>query len=328
MSSSPAPQSLSIELTRGPAVESRHAIHAIVMDGQEKIIASYGDQNRLTFPRSAIKPLQAIAMMESGAAEAYKVTNAEIAIACASHNGEEIHTTTVSNWLQRLGLDENCLECGAHAPYADTCLPAKVLCNNCSGKHTGMLTLALHMKVPVQGYTRVNHPVQEKILKTMSDMFGAELTPDVCGIDGCSAPNPAMPLINMAKGFARLMNPAKLGMFRGTACRHILTAMGEHPFLVAGTKRLDTELITAAKGEIIAKVGGEGIFAAVVPKLDRVVVLKTEDGSGRAAQAALYALLEKHKLANDDVLAAIHKTALPVQKNWKGLEVGVLRYQF
>ncbi|MDE1153835.1 MAG: asparaginase [Micavibrio sp.] len=318
---------LTVSITRGPAIESTHIVHALVMDGQENVIAAHGDAARLTFPRSAIKPLQAIALLETGAAAAFNLSNAEIALACASHSGEPQHVDVVSAWLARLGLDETALECGAHAPYATPCNPAGILCNNCSGKHAGMLTLALHMKAPLQGYTRPDHPVQQKILAVMSDMFGAELTPAICGIDGCSAPNPAMPLQSMATGFARLMNPQNLGMFRGTACRHILQAMGEYPTLVGGTKRLDTALIAASSGGIISKVGAEGVYACVIPARNAVIVLKAEDGAGRAAQAALYTLLERHALADAAVLEAIRPLALPAQKNWRGLEVGGIRVE-
>lgn len=316
---------ITVSITRGPAVESRHAVHAVIMDGAGKIVHAYGDPKRATFPRSCIKPLQAIALVESGAAAQYGVTNAELALACASHGGEKMHTDTASAWLARLGLDETALECGAHAPYFTPCDAPCVLCNNCSGKHSGMVTLALGMGVDHRGYTDPRHPAQAKILATLGEMCGVTVTPESCGIDGCSAPNPVMALADIARGFARFMKPDTLGIKRGTACRHLYQAMVEYPELVAGTGRLDTALMVAAKGDAMAKIGGEGVYACVLPRMDRVVVLKAEDGAHRATQAALFMLLEKYKLVSGDVLSAIHGLCLPVLKNWRGLETGEIR---
>jgi L-asparaginase II len=316
---------LAVELVRGAAVESRHAVHAVLMDGEGAVVDVYGDAARPTFPRSALKPLQAIALVETGAAEAYHLSESELALACASHAGEEKHTTAVAAWLKRLGLDETALECGAHAPSSAPGSPPSVLCNNCSGKHAGMVTLALFMKVPVAGYTNPLHPAQQKILQTISEMCGAPVTPATCGIDGCSAPNPLLPLENLARGFATFMNPARLPLARGAACRRLYEAMTAHPDLVGGTGKLDTVLMTAARGKILSKTGAEGVYACAVPEKDRVLVLKAEDGATRAAQAALFAVLEEHSLAAPDVLEAIRPIALPVQKNWRGLAVGAIR---
>lgn len=316
---------LKIELTRGPAVESSHLIHAVLMDGQKKTVAVYGDPARPTFPRSCIKPLQAIPLIETGAADAYKLSEQEVAIACASHSGEEIHVKVVSVWLKRLGLDETCLECGAHAPYASPSSPAAILCNNCSGKHTGMVTLSLFLKQNPAGYVSADHPVQQKILSAVGDMCGTKVTKEICGIDGCSAPNPVLSLEQIACGFASFMRPENLSLARGAACRRLFQAMIDNPVLVGGTGRMDTALMTAAKGKIMSKIGGEGVYAVVAPEKDRILVLKAEDGATRASQAALYALLEKHDLADEAVLNAIHPIALPAQKNWRGIEVGVIR---
>ncbi len=170
---------LTVEITRGFAVESSHAVHAIVMDGQENIQAAYGDTKKRVFPRSSIKPLQAVALIKSGAADAFGFSDAEIALACASHSGEEKHVTRVARLLGRLGLDDTALECGAHAPYAAPQDKPCLLCNNCSGKHAGMLALALHLKAPVRGYTDPRHPAQEAILAELSRLCGDPLTPGV-----------------------------------------------------------------------------------------------------------------------------------------------------
>jgi L-asparaginase II len=310
---------VAVEVVRGPAVESAHRVHAVVADGDGAVKAVYGDAARAVFPRSSIKPLQAVALVESGAAEAFRVSDEELALACASHAGEERHVKGVAAWLSRLGLSEKDLECGAHAPVADPCAPASALANNCSGKHAGMLTLGLFLKSPTAGYVKLDHPVQQKILRTMSEMCGVPLPPSACCIDGCSAPNPSMPLQALARGFARFM--------RGEppACRRLYQAMTQNPGLVGGEGRADTLLMRAARGKIMSKGGAEGVHVAVIPDQDTVIALKAEDGAGRASQAALYLLLEKLRLADSAVLEALKPVALPVMRNWRETEVGAVR---
>ncbi len=314
-----------VEVTRGPAVESRHAVHAVVMNGQGEIVAAFGDPHRPTFPRSSIKPLQALALVESGAADAFALSDAELALACASHSGEEKHTSAVAAWLSRLGLDETALECGAHAPYAAPESPPSILCNNCSGKHAGMVTLSLFLKKDHTGYTDFSHPVQEMIFKTMGEMCGAVITPAICGVDGCSAPNPCLSLENIARGFAAFMTGRGLSQTRAAACRRLFGAMTRYPDLVGGTGRLDTVLMQGGRGRILSRTGAEGVYACVAPEQDLVIVLKAEDGAKRAAEAALYALMERFHIAGDHVLETIQPIALPVLKNWRGIDVGTIR---
>jgi L-asparaginase II len=316
---------LTVEVTRGPAVESSHLVHAVVMDGAGEIKAAYGNAQRLTYPRSSLKPLQAIALVESGAADAFKFSDADIALACASHSGEEIHTTAVAALLKRIGCTEGDLECGSHPPIIAPCAPSAVLCNNCSGKHTGMLALGRFLKIPVKDYTNPTHGIQQKILGAISEMCGNSITPAVCGVDGCSAPNPAMPLEDLARGLARLMNPASFSEARQNACRRIVRAMAENPDYVAGTGRLDTMLMRAAKGKIMSKGGAEAVNVAVIPEKDTVIALKAEDGNHRASQAALAGVLKMHDLAGADVFDAIQPVAFPMLKNLRGIEVGVVR---
>jgi len=322
----PASAPLLVAATRGGIDESLHHVHAVVVHGGGDIAAAYGDVERMIYPRSTLKPLQAVALVESGAAAAFAVSDAELALACASHSGEDIHVRAVAGWLARLGLDETHLGCGAHAPYTDICLPADALCNNCSGKHTGMLTLAKFIEAPVEGYLDPAHPVQQMILSTLADLCGLPLTSAACGIDGCSAPNPAMPLLALARGFAAFMRADKAGLRRGSACRHLYQAMTEHPLHVGGSKnRLDTVLMQAAGGRVLSKAGAEGCYIAIVPEKDAVIALKTEDGAGRGAQAALYALLEKHALAEQTVLDTIRPLCLPELRNWRGMHTGDVR---
>jgi L-asparaginase II len=316
---------LVVNVIRGATVESRHHVHAVLMDSKGKTKAVYGDAQRIMFPRSTLKPLQTIALIESGAADAFQVGEDEIALASASHNGEDKHTVPVSKWLARIGLSMDALECGAHAPYGSPCQPASPLHNNCSGKHTGMLTLSLFLKAPSGGYTQFDHPAQKLILSTLTDLCGAELTPAVCGIDGCSAPNPVMRLENLARGFASFLQLQNGTSARAKACQRIFKAMVNHPTLVGGSvDRLDSLTMEAAAGKILAKTGAEGTYIAVIPEKDTVLALKTEDGAGRAGQAALFALLQKHNLTDAKVLETIKPLALPTIKNWRKLETGHL----
>ena len=316
---------LTVAITRGAIDESLHRVHAVVMQGDGKTAAIYGDAARVIYPRSTLKPLQAIALVESGAAAAFGVSDAELALACASHSGEDIHVQTAAAWLQRIGFDETHLDCGAHAPYADGCKPACILCNNCSGKHTGMLTLAKFLDVSAAGYLDTAHPVQDMILSTVAEMCGITRHPADCGIDGCSAHNPAMPLTALALGFEAFMRADKSCFRRGSACRHLYQAMTDHPLLVGGSKnRLDTVLMQTANGAIMSKTGAEGCYIAVIPAKDTVIALKAEDGAQRAAQAALYTLLAKHALADEKVLTAIRPLCLPDIRNWQGTQTGAL----
>jgi len=308
--------SLVVEVTRGPFMESRHVVHAVILQAGTPL-AVYGDARRLTFPRSALKPLQALPLVETGAAEAFSVSTEELALACASHSGEDMHTARVAAWLKRLGLTDAALDCGAHAPTAAPCQSPSLLANNCSGKHAGMLTLALFLKAPVAGYLDMGHPVQKSIFERLSHLCQTPITSAVCGVDGCSAPNPAMPLDVLARGFASFLD--------AHAAAPLMDAMAKHPDLVGGTGRLDTLLMQAAKGAVISKTGAEGVYLGLVRASRTVIVLKADDGATRAAQAALHILLEKHRLVDGAVLDAVRDITLPVLKNWKGRTVGLLR---
>jgi L-asparaginase II len=175
------------------------------------------------------------------------------------------------------------------------------------------------------GYTNPTHPAQQKILKAVGEICGVGITPAACGIDGCSAPNPSLPLSAIARGFAAFMSRKNLAPARAAACQRLYKAMTSHPDLVGGTGRLDTVLMEAAQGKLLSKTGAEGVYACIAPGKDLALVLKAEDGAARAAQAALYALLEKFDMADGTVLKAIRSIAQPVLKNWRGAEVGVIR---
>jgi L-asparaginase II len=306
---------------RGARIESWHRVSYAVVDAAGGLQHAAGALARPIFPRSAVKPLQALALVESGAARRFGVGPTELALACASHSGEAHHVARVSDWLARLGVDQNALACGAHPP---THLPAaeRLLAagrppgrihNNCSGKHAGMLTLALHRGAPVAGYHRPDHPVQREIAATLAGMAGLAELPEPA-TDGCGVPTWPLTLVQLAGAFARLGAPQGLDPARRAACEQIRAARGAHPELVAGTGRPCPLIMTAAP-DLLVKTGAEGVYAAAVPAAGLGVALKVEDGAGRAATVALLALLEALGALPDDARAALAETARPALRN-------------
>lgn len=290
-----------VELTRGDLVESIHRGSIAVADASGRIVFALGDLETPVYPRSSLKPIQALPLIESGAADAFGLSDAEIALACASHSGEPMHTTRVASWLERIGCAESDLACGAHAPRYEPAAEAMIragerpsrIHNNCSGKHTGFLTVARHWDIATQGYERIDHPVQQAIAKALSEL--AEVSTELpYGIDGCAAPNFAVPLGAQAKAFA------KLTASRGA---RVVAAMTAHPELVSGTGRTCAILMRSAKGRAAVKTGAEGFYAGIVPELGLGIALKIDDGAGRAADAAMAAMLAKYDLLGEDEAA-------------------------
>jgi L-asparaginase II len=325
-----AKQPLTVEVTRGDMVESRHRAAAVVMDAAGKALHSWGDVGRLVYPRSAIKPLQTLALIESGAAERFAVSDAEIALASASHDGTPAHTGAVADWLARLSLSERDLECGAHAPMDEEAAHALVqtgrapgpLCNNCSGKHAGFLTTARHLGEPTAGYIKASHPVQERLKEILGQMGSADLVRAPTGVDGCGIPVYAMPLASLAKAFARMADGDRLEAGRARAAKRIVVAMMANPVLVAGRGRFDTRAMEAGVGAFAAKGGAEGVHVAIVPSLGLGVALKVDDGAKRAAEVAMTAILNLLGVLPDG--SAKPFLATPVV-NAAGARVGVVR---
>jgi len=288
-----------VEVTRGGMVESRHRGHCVVADRTGASVHVWGDGERLIYPRSAIKPLQALALIETGAAGAYRLSEAELALAAASHSSTPDHVDAVSGWLKRLGLSESDLECGGHDPMnrdADKALvradrtPGSIY-NNCSGKHTGFLATALHMGEPTKGYSEPDHPVQQRLLAILTDMGGVDLAATPRGVDGCGIPVIGMPLAALALALARMADPIDLHAARAEAAGRIIAAMTAHPNMVAGPGRFDTVTMTAGKGAFVVKAGAEGVYAGIVAGLGLGVALKIADGTKRAAEVAMAAVL-------------------------------------
>ncbi|MGV1014437.1 MAG: asparaginase, partial [Methyloceanibacter sp.] len=237
-----------VEAIRGPMVESRHAGAIAVADAQGRLVLALGDVDRPIYPRSAVKVMQAISLVESGAADAFGLGAEELAVACASHSGDTIHIEAVRRLLGKAGLDESYLACGVHWPVSEQAMAALLragkrplaIHNNCSGKHAGMLATAVHLGLPPKGYERPDHPVQRAIARVISEMCGTEVDPAQAGVDGCSVPTFALPLSALARGFARLGSGEGLPASRAAAARKLVEACFAAPVLVAGEERFDT----------------------------------------------------------------------------------------
>lgn len=318
-----------VELWRGGMRESVHSGHAVICDASGGIVEAWGDPAAVIFPRSSCKMLQALPLLESGAAEAHGLTDRQVALACASHEGAAIHTEAVTRWLADLGLSDGDLRCGAHEPYdkaernrlikADE---APCQChNNCSGKHSGFLTLNRHIGGGSE-YVEIDHPVQKAVKAAFEEVTG-EASPGY-GIDGCSAPNFATSVHGLARAMARFAAATGEGDARDRAMHRLTRAMGAHPEMVAGEGRACTELMRAMGGRVAIKTGAEAVFVAIVPERKLGIALKITDGGTRGAEGAIASLLIRLGVL-DAAHPAARKRIDAVQKNWRGIEVGEVR---
>jgi L-asparaginase II len=283
-----------VEVTRGDLVESRHRGAVAVADSSGRLVESWGEVGRKMVPRSAVKPLQALALVESGAASAFDLGDEELALACASHSGEPSHVAAVGKWLDRIGLGADDLVCGGHPPLGAAADSAfSPLHDNCSGKHAAMLTTARALGEPTVGYERIDHPVQTRIRAILSDLGGAPLGESDWAVDGCGVPSFALPVAALARAMARFVRPDVLVPARADAARCLAAAMAAAPGMVGGTGRFDTDVIAATRGRVIVKAGAEGVHAAGLGRRGLGVAVKIDDGARRAAEAVMAALLDR-----------------------------------
>jgi L-asparaginase II len=321
-----------VELTRGNWVENRHRAALVVTDATGKVIARAGDTARPIFPRSAIKSMQALAMVTSGAIEHFSLTDEELALACASHQGEPEHIRGVTRFLDHIGLSVADLECGAHAPTSPAARDAMrarheqptALCNNCSGKHSGMLSVALAIGVPTKGYVNREHPTQIAVRAAIETVIGEPLSLDRCGTDGCSIPTWAAPLDAWALGFARMSTGQGLPANFASATKRIFDAATSHPFLVAGSNNLDTEAMEAFGGRLMLKGGAEGVFCGAIRNKGWGFALKIDDGHALASRALVAALLLELAEPNAVQRDLLDRYAGQTIENVRGLDVGRL----
>jgi len=321
------------EVLRGGRVESRHAGAAIVTDGQGRIVFSAGDVEHPEFPRSAVKAMLALPLVETGAAERLGLDDAGLALACASHSGEPRHVEIAAAMLQKAGRDASSLECGTHWPtsraasraLAAACAGPTALHNNCSGKHAGFICLACDQGEDPAGYVDPEHPAMRMVTAALADITGATLDERNRAVDGCSIPTYAIPLHALATGFARLGTGESLAPDRAAAARRLRAAVAADPFLVAGTNRFDTRIMNLFGERVFSKIGAEGIIAASLPGQGLGLAVKCRDGSARGAEAAMAALIARYLDPTGEEQAALHDLANPSLANWNGRIVGETR---
>ena len=320
-----------VEVTRGNRVESRHSGSVVVVDGDGKTAFSLGDAEAAIFPRSACKAMQALPLLESGAADAYGFGNREIALACSSHSAEPAHVQLAASMLKAAGRGEETLECGAHWSFQQGVLIEQArslekpsqLHNNCSGKHAGFICACCHSGLDPKGYVTFDHPLQAEIRRTMGALTDTRLDREDSGIDGCSIPTYAVPLRALAHGFARMASGVGLDASRAAASKRIIEACMAEPFYVAGTGRTCTRLMEAAPGRIFAKTGAEGVFCAAIPELGLGIAVKCDDGIARAADSIVAATLARY--FEGDIKARLEAIANHSMRNWNGIAVGDVR---
>ncbi|SIQ02431.1 MULTISPECIES: asparaginase [unclassified Bosea (in: a-proteobacteria)] len=321
------------EVTRGNTVESRHRGAAIVVDADGAVVFSVGDVERPVFPRSAVKSIQGLPLIESGAADRYGLTEPELALAISSHSGQPEHVETALGMLRKAGRDAGCLECGAHWPTNEKVARAlaksgaepTALNNNCSGKHAGFVCLSCALDEDPSGYVKADHAVQQAVRGALEEVTGAPHTAEHRGTDGCSIPSYAIPLKALALGFARMGTGHGFGPERAKAAARFRAAAAAHPFMVAGTDRFDTRLMSLLGTRAFTKTGAEGVYCAALPELGYGIALKCDDGAGRAAEVALAALIARFLPMDDATSAAFAPLRESVLKNWNGIEVGRVR---
>jgi L-asparaginase II len=322
-----------VEVTRGPMVESCHRAAVAVVDADGTILFAAGDAARPVFPRSAVKALQAVPLILSGAADRYGWGEEELALACASHGGEPGHVAVAARMLASCGLGEDALACGAHppshAPSAQALARAgeqpRALHNNCSGKHAGFLCVARSMAVDPRGYTAPDHPVQREVRAAIEAFTGVTLAADAAAIDGCSVPTWAVPLAKLAHGFARFGVGQGLSPEHAKAAARLRKAAAANPWLVAGTGRFVTEVMERLRERLFLKNGAEGMMCAAVPEKGLGIAIKCDDGASRAAEVAMATLILRLLRLDSGERTLLDRLARPVLRNWRGIEVGAIR---
>ena len=333
-----------VEVRRGGITESRHRGHVVIVEPDGNVVAFLGAPHNVTFLRSSAKPFQALPLLVTGAAERFGFTDEEVALACASHDGQPIHTKIVESMLEKIGLGLDALHCGVHEPYSEEAAEElrerkekpNVLHNNCSGKHAGMLAVALHLGAPIENYEKPENPVQILIARTVSEFTEVPIEDMAVGTDGCAAPNFGVSVRAMALAFARLVSPPEsFDKPTRDACERIVRVMSAHPELIGGTKdRLDTEIMRATKGRVVSKVGAEGVYTAGILPCKKWpdglgLALKIEDGNDkRARPTVVIEGLRQLGVLHDESLEAVARYAFFPVKNHSEQVVGEIRASF
>lgn len=321
-----------IRVERGGYSESFHCGAVVIADSSGAVKYEAGDGSRTIYARSSIKPVQALPLVLSGAADRFGLNEQQLAVCCGSHNGEPMHTQTVQELLAKGGLEPGGLRCGVHPPYGEEAAaelirsgtPPQTLHNNCSGKHAGMLLASLHTGLPENEYDQPSHPVQQEVRQLLGVLGGLDPERIRYGTDGCGLPTYRLPLERLALIFARLGEPSRLPAPLAAAIPRLTGAMARHPEMVGGTGEFDTRLIQVTSGRIIGKEGAEGIYALAIPSLGLGAALKVDDGNRRALFPAAMAVLEQLKALRPEESAALADFREPLVRSRRGEVAGAL----
>jgi len=324
----PTPHAPFTEFLRGGIVESVHAGSVAVVDRDGRLLYGAGSPEFVTFTRSSLKPLQALPFVAAGGLDRFRFTQAETALLCASHSGEPRHVEAAASMLSKAGNDAGDLQCGTHPPmWYETHgeippqPPYSPLAHNCSGKHSGMLAHCVACAYGRHDYLELEHPLQREIRAAVAHMTGTHEPDLIPGIDGCSAPNYALPLARLAFAFARLAAPGADPVY-GEAPRRLADAMTACPEMVSGEGRIDLALTCAGRGDWVCKVGAEGVQAIGVRSRGIGIALKVADGSRRGLHPATVATLDQLGLLDADARRALAPWAAPALRNFRGLPTG------
>jgi L-asparaginase II len=321
-----------VDVTRGNLVESRHRGSVAVVDADGATVLALGDVATPVFPRSAIKGLQALLLVESGGADRYGLDDEALALACASHGGEPAHVASAERTLRAAGLDAGALECGTHWPshqasalaLARSGGTASALHNNCSGKHSGFLCAACAMGVDTHGYVAADHPVQREVKGVLESMTGANIPDERRAIDGCSVPTWALPLDKLALAFARFATGRGLGEKRAAAAQRLRAAVAAKPWFVSGTGRFSSEIMEHFRQRVFVKGGAEGVYCGALPEAGYGVAIKCDDGQGRAAEVVMAVMIARFLQTSEADRVFLARFLQPPLRNWRGTVVGAL----
>jgi L-asparaginase II len=331
-----------VNALRGGIVESLHRGAIAIVDADGSLHTATGDIERPVFPRSAVKVLQALPLVQSGATERFGLVDEELALACASHGGEPRHAETAAGMLTKAGVDAEALECGTHWPYHDGSIKAlaaagaspSALHNNCSGKHAGFVCVGCLMAADrgadvrgfLRGYVQPDHPVMREVTASLESTTGYRLADAARGVDGCSIPTYAVPLRHLAHAFAKVATGVGLSAGQAVAARRLRRAVAAAPFMVAGSGRFDTRVMQALGERVFCKVGAEGVHCAALPELGLGVAIKMDDGNNaRAVEVVMAAVIRRLLPLEGEAAALLQSLADVPLRNWNGIEVGRLQ---
>ncbi len=325
-------QPLIVEVIRGPVVESLHQVMAVVVNEIGSMTHYWGNPQFLTVPRSAIKMIQALPLIESGAADHFGLEDKHIALACASHRGEKDHLVALHEWAEKVQIKESDYICGPHLPFDEASAhdmvrrgqKPTVFCNNCAGKHSAIITTCKHLGEDPAGYDKYEHISQKRLRKVLTETMKIDHSKMSFGVDGCGIPSYAVPLLSMAQGMSVFVNP-KEAPLRKAACERVLRAVRTHSFYIAGSDNFATAVIEKTQGRSIVKGGAEGVFCGVLPEKRLAFAVKAADGAGRAAQLVAASLLLNLGGMTADEFKSLSKFTQPSVTNWKGDVVGQIR---